>query len=259
MRTKLLFVQGLMALLAAGCGNPSGGGGAGAADPSLWALPAPHVSKVTVAAGGEDVVTYAYTYDAAGRMASLVKTDLVQKQKLLDLQYAYPAGADVTIVGKYYPVSVEKTLSVSLDVKSRTLTCSGSWVDAWTHATTFDGNGVVTGTVMDTDFRSDDGFYSSETAYRETYVVEGGDVTMAPLGTQDQSQSRRKTAVSSSSTLTVEYAYSEAEDRQNFGVYLMDCVFPVWVARGLPGCTHLITGMTARCGDVVQPGSFKVD
>ncbi|MBR1576397.1 MAG: hypothetical protein IJ654_08125 [Bacteroidales bacterium] len=251
----------LCSLLAAACGeNPSKGGKdkPDNTSPAAWSLGKPLVQKVEVRSDDRLIETYEYTYDSQGRLLTLLKTDAIQGEKLLDLQYSYPDDTGMKASGKFFPISTNRFVSAVKDPSEKTVRYDGSWSGAWTYVTAYDAGGTATATVSDIDFAAREGQYSAQTRYQESYTVSGGCITRSVLGTETQARSQRKTRTGSSSELTVQYSYSDQEDRQNFAVYLFPCNFPVWVAAGLPGCRKLITGISSARGSVASPATTKL-
>jgi hypothetical protein len=165
----------------------------------------------------------------------------------------------MTVSGKYYNVSSEKANNATIDPSKGTVTYQGNWIGAWPYVTSFNSDGVVTGTKADVEFTSSGEYYSSKTAYSEKYTVSSGNVVKAILGTDVKSQSQRKTRTEGSSELTIEYTYTNLPDNENFGAFLFNCEIPVWFAKGLPGNRNLVSAMKMKVGNLELPGSFKMD
>ena len=226
---------------------------------TAWSLSGPQVQKVEVSSDGTTMETYAYTYDDKGRLSSLVKTDQIHHETVLDLQYSYPDETGMKVLGKFYPVTSSRYITAVRNDGEKTVSYTGSWKDAWSYVTRYDAGGTALATVNDIDFQAQEGWYTAKTHFGEAYSVSGGCITRAEYGTEIEAQTRRKTRSSSSTELTVSYNYSNQEDRQNFAVYLFPCDFPVWVAAGLPGCKKLITGISSARGSVQYPATTKID
>lgn len=112
----------------------------------------------------------------------------------------------------------------------------------------------------------DAAFYSSDTDYYENYIPDGkGNIVAVHIGSKVHADAKGQmgsgtvTEVNSEKEVVYEYCYSDRDDLQNFNAYLFNCNFPQWMARGLPGCRKLVSGMTLRRGDTPLRQSFKVD
>lgn len=240
------------------CGNkPSS---EGTAEKSAWLMSNYPVARVDVSTPtGTLLESFEYTYDDLGRMASLTRKDCQRNRVLLKLDYTYPSATEMRIRGTYAPVSGERTLIATADPAKGTISYSGAWKDAWRYDVTRDPEGVLTGVTMQRDFKSKEGYYSSETSYREMCSVRGGCIETWTSATEVSSKSRKTSSSKSSSAVNRTYTYLDHEDTMNFGLYLTDGEFPVWAAAQLPGCSKLISGMTMKTGSVSGPVSFKVD
>jgi hypothetical protein len=228
---------------------------------SLWKMDEKFlpVKTVEVYSGDKLVETFDFEYDGFRKVTSIVRTDRVKNQVLFNLKYTYSGDYDMTVTGKYFNIGVDKANSATIDPSKRTVSYQGSWAGAWPFVTTYNQDGVVTGTRMDADFRSTGGYYSSKTAYTEEYTVSSGNVVKAVLGTEIDAQSQRKTKTASSSSLVIEYTYTNLPDNENFGVFLFNCEIPVWFAKMLPGNRNLVSGARMKVGDLELPGSFKME
>ena len=228
---------------------------------SLWKMDDDFlpVKTVEVYSGDKLVETFDFEYDGFRKVTSIVRTDRVKNQVLFNLKYTYSGDYDMTVTGKYFNIGVDKANSATIDPSKRTVSYQGSWAGAWPFVTTYNQDGVVTGTRMDADFRSTGGYYSSKTAYTEEYTVSSGNVVKAVLGTDIDAQSQRKTKTGSSSSLVIEYTYTNLPDNENFGVFLFNCEIPVWFAKMLPGNRNLVSGARMKVGDLELPGSFKME
>ena len=228
---------------------------------SLWKMDEAFlpVKKVEVYTGEKLIETFEFEYDGFRKVTSIVRTDRVKNQVLFNLKYTYSGDYDMTVSGKYFNIGIEKANSATIDPSKRTVSYQGSWAGAWPFVTTYNQDGVVTGTKADVDFRSGGDYYSSKTAYSEEYTVSSGNVVKAVLGTTIDSQSQRNTKTESSSSLVIEYSYTNKPDNENFGVFLFNCEIPVWFAKMLPGNKNLISGAKMKVGNLELPTSFKME
>ena len=250
----------LLLALTLSCGKKPDGGGKTPDEKksATWSLPAPFVQKVEVSADGSVIESYEYTYDDQARILSLRKTDRLTNTPLLDLQYTYPGESGMKVTGKFFPITSNRIISAAKDAAQKTVSYSGSWTGAWSYVTTLDAGGTATGTTTDPEFASKEGKYSSKTHYSEAYTVSGGCITRSVMGTDIESRTNNLTA-SASSALTVDYSYSDREDKQNFAAYLFPGEFPVWVAAGLPGCKKLVREIKMASGNVPSPVSSRIE
>jgi hypothetical protein len=251
----------ILLTLALSCGEKPNGGGKtpDGKESAVWSLPAPLVQKVEVSTDGTVIESYEYTYDDQARLLSLKKTDRLSNAVLLDLQYTYPDGAGMKATGKFFPITTNRYVSAVKDLSQKTVSYAGSWTGAGAYVTAFDAGGTATGTTLDAEFAAPKGQYSSRTQYGETYTVSGGCISRSVIGTAVRSQTSQSTSAAAETALTVDYSYSDREDRQNFAVYLFPCEFPVWVAAGLPGCKKLVREIKMASGSVPSPVSTRID
>ena len=249
-----------LCLILTACGQ-NGGDDHQKPDPSRasWAQPSPLVSKVEVFSDGTLIESFAYTYDEKGRIATLVRTDHLSGDKLLDLRYSYPDEYGLKAAGRFFPLSSDRYITARLDTKERSVDYYGSWSGAWHYRTGYDANGTATGTETVLDFSAKEGQYSSTGRYAEAYSVAAGCISSSICGTDLSARTARGETFSSDARVTTRYTYSEKEDRQNFAVYLFPCEFPVWVAAGLPGCSKLVTDISREHGSVPAPSSTHID
>ena len=257
---KKLFYLLAIACLAASCGgNNEEEKKKETDDPSssLWKMQLYAPSLVQVYAENELVESYSFEFDGNMRVTSLLRKDEIAGKALLDLAYTYSGKSDMSVSGTFYSTAAAKTVNASIDGK--TVTYKGDWDNARQYKTTYDANGTVTATDAALEFAPTSGQYSSLGTYSEVYKVSSGNVTSATLGADITSQSSKSAKLESSKELTIEYTYSDKPDKQNFNVFLMNCEFPVWFAKELPGCKNLISGMKMKCGSVTLPQSFKVE
>ena len=251
----------ILLTLVLSCGEKPNGGGKTPDEKksAVWSLTAPLVQKVEVSTDGTVIESYEYNYDDQARLLSLKKTDRLSNTVLLDLQYTYPDESGMKTTGKFFPITSNRYITAVKDVAQKTVSYAGSWTGAWSYVTGFDAGGTATGTTTDTEFAAQQGQYSSRTQYGETYTVSGGCISRSVIGTSVRSQTSQATSAAASTSLTVDYGYSDREDRQNFAVYLFPCEFPVWVAAGLPGCKKLVREIKMASGSVPSPVSTRID
>ena len=254
-----IFAAIVLTALFAACNGGGGEGGGKNDDGQIWVHSKPLVAMVEVSSGDAVIETYEYTYDEQGRILTLVKTDKLSKDVMLDLQYTYPGENQMKIQGKFFPINTSRYIDVSYDPKSGTLTYAGSWSGAWSYATTINEAGVVTATSFKSDFASKEGYYTSKMEYREDYTISDGTVSEVMAGTEIDAQSKKVTRTSNSSALKTVYTAGGQDDRQNFAAYLMPDYFPVWIAAGLPGNKKLVTGISASTGTIQAPESTTLE
>lgn len=256
----LLFATMLLAL---SCGNENNGKDPSRPDDnpdeSLWRNDLYLPLGISVYTGNDLVESIDLDLDKFGRVISLVRKDVIQDKVLLDLEYSYSGTSDLYIKGKYFFTSGDKEVIASIDGKKGTVTYGGTWDKAWQFVSSFNEDGTVLSTEANLEFSPSTGQYSTVGGYNEVYSVSGGNIVTAVVGTNMESQSSKLTKSVSESELTIEYTYCDHEDNQNFGVFLMNCDLPVWVAKGLPGCRNLITGMKMKHGNITLPTSFTVE
>ena len=250
----------LLAALALSCnGKDDPNNGHGTAQDHLWTHKGPLPSQVEVSSDGTLLETYEYTYDATGRILTLLKTDRLSGEVLLNLQYTYPSDQEMRITGKFAPLGSNRFIQVRYDPQASALTYSGSWSGAWEYTTTLDEGGAAVRTACLSEFSAQAGQYSAATDYTEEYTVSGGTLTSLTVGTAVNARSSRATRTGSASDLTVEYEASGSDDLQNFAAYLMPCSFPVWVGAGLPGNRKLIRSITSKTGSIAAPASTTLE
>ena len=131
MKPLYLFATILLATLAAAC-NGGGEGDGKKTDRQIWAHEKPLVAMVEVSSGGSVIETYEYTYDEQGRILTLVKTDKLAREVVLDLNYSYPAENEMKVQGKFFPIATNRYIDVSYNPTSGTLSYKGSWSGAFT-------------------------------------------------------------------------------------------------------------------------------
>lgn len=250
----------LLAALALACnGKDDPNNGHGTARDNLWTHKGPLPSKVEVSSDGTLLETYEYTYDATGRILTLVKTDRLSGEVLLNLQYTYPSEQEMRVTGKFAPLGSNRFIKVRYDPQANALTYSGSWSGAWEYVTTLNAGGTAGRTTCLNDFSATGGRYTSGLDYAEEYTVSDGTLTSLTVGTAVNARSSRATRTGSASDLTVEYEASGSDDLQNFAVYLMPCQFPVWVGAGLPGNRKLIRNFSSKTGSIQAPASTTLE
>jgi len=259
MRLMNIFAAIILTVLASACNGGGGEGGGKKEGGQIWSHSKPLVAMVEVSSGDAVIETYEYTYDEQGRMLTLVKTDKLSKEVMLDLQYTYPGENQMKIQGKFFPINTSRFIDVTYDAKSGTVTYAGSWSGAWSYTTAINDDGVVTSTSLRSDFASSEGYYTSKMEYREDYTIAGGTVTESVAGTEISAQSKKVTRTDNSSSLRTIYTAGGQDDRQNFAAYLMPDYFPVWIAAGLPGNKKLITGISSFTGTIQAPESTTLE
>lgn len=258
MRLKDIFAAIILPVLAIAC-NGGGGGDGKKTGSQIWVHSKPRVAMVEVSSGDNVIETYEYTYDEEGRMLTLVKTDNLSREVMLELQYTYPGENGMKVQGRFFPINTSRFIDVSYDPSSGTLTYAGSWSGAWSYTATVNDDGVVTSVSSKCDFASSEGYYTSKMEYSEVYTIAEGTVAEAVAGTEIGAQSRKATRTSSSSALKTAYTVGSQADRQNFAAYLMPDYFPVWIAAGLPGNKKLVTAISASTGTIPSPETTAIE
>ena len=258
MKSLYLFAAILLAALAAAC-NGGGEGDGKKTDRQIWAHEKPLVAMVEVSSGGIVIETYEYTYDEQGRILTMVKTDKLSKEVLLDLQYSYNGENEMKVQGKFFPIATNRYIDVSYNPTSGTLSSKGSWSGAWSYTTSVGEAGVVTSTECQSDFAAKEGYYTSKMNYSEVYTISEGTVTESVIGTEIGAQSSKATRTANVSALKTTYTPGGQDDRQNFAAYLMPDNFPVWIAAGFPGNKKLITGISASTGTIPAPETTTIE
>lgn len=244
-----------------GC-NKTDGPGAGRT-PNPAAFPA---DSISVTCNGSLVESYSFKYDDEGRLISLERFDHIGGKALLDLVYSYE-GSGMTASGTMDGKAGISTINVSHS--SSKVSWDNGGANVWRYTTSM-SNGVADKTESSVDFSSNAGYYQSSTSFRESYGREGKDIVAVESGTSVSSRAKKPifgegknglkpVHLSSSSTLTTTYKYSDIADRQNFNSFLFGCSFPVWYAEGLPGCEHLITDISMAAGTVELPQTQHID
>jgi len=263
---KMMIHTAIIAMLAAlsvtSCTDKPGKGQQGKDDSpaaSLWIMGKDLISSVEVYSGSDLIESYAFTYDKYGRTTSVVKKDELAQTKLFDLKYTYGGVDEAYISGSYYMVSAARKTTAVIDDKTGTVTYSGDWAGATMYCIGYDRNNTIEETEAVMEYNAGAGYYSSEAKYSEVYTVNSNDVESVKIGTVTSSKSSKNSASTASSEVVISYTYSTNKDNCNFNVFLMNGDFPVWFAKELPGCKHLIKGMTMKCGEIESPVSFTMD
>ncbi|MBQ1168836.1 MAG: hypothetical protein II143_07005 [Bacteroidales bacterium] len=258
MKPLYLFATILLATLAAAC-NGGGEGDGKKTDRQIWVHEKPLVAMVEVSSGGSVIETYEYTYDEQGRILTLVKTDKLAREVVLDLNYSYSGENEMKVQGKFFPIATNRYIDVSYNPTSGTLSYKGSWSGAWSYTTSVNKDGVVTSTECQSDFAAKEGYYTSKMNYSEVYTISEGTVTESVIGTEINAQSSKATRTANVSALKTTYTPGGQDDRQNFAAYLMPDNFPVWIAAGFPGNKKLITGISASTGTIPAPETTAIE
>ena len=258
MKPLYLFATILLASLAAAC-NGGGEGDGKKTDRQIWAHEKPLVAMVEVSSGGSVIETYEYTYDEQGRILTLVKTDKLAREVVLDLNYSYSGENEMKVQGKFFPIATNRYIDVSYNPTSGTLSYKGSWSGAWSYTTSVNKDGVVTSTECQSDFAAKEGYYTSKMNYNEVYAISEGTVTESVIGTEINAQSSKATRTANVSALKTTYKAGSQDDRQNFAAYLMPDYFPVWIAAGFPGNKKLVTGISASTGTIPAPETTAIE
>lgn len=258
MKPLYLFATILLATLAAAC-NGGGEGDGKKTDRQIWVHEKPLVAMVEVSSGGSVIETYEYTYDEQGRILTLVKTDKLAREVVLDLNYSYSGENEMKVQGKFFPIATNRYIDVSYNPTSGTLSYKGSWSGAWSYTTNVNEAGVVTSTECKSDFAAKEGYYTSKMNYNEVYAISEGTVTESVIGTEINAQSSKATRTANVSALKTTYTPGSQDDRQNFAAYLMPDNFPVWIAAGFPGNKKLVTGISASTGTIPAPETTAIE
>lgn len=219
------------AILVTGCDKSEGG-----RSHSGWSAPVCPASEISVSSSGQEVERYVFTYDKSRRLESMKRTDVLGSKALLDVKYMY-GGDHLSISG----VIGGASSGIEVSDSKKGLEYSGKALRSWTYHVVIGKNGLPEQTAALVSFESNSGKISSETSYSESYTVQDGDICQTTSGNTIKGDSNSNTKAFSESALTTVYKYCANEDRQNFNALLMDCALPVWYAKGLPGCKHLIS------------------
>lgn len=223
---------------------------------SQWRLDGDLISRVEVKSAGRIIEIYDFSYDEESRLASIVKRDIINGGKILDLKLTYPEATKMEMNGRYHSEKASRKLRATVDASSSCVSYTGNWEDAWTFKTMYDANGTVLSTGAEHSYTSNN--YNAQVSWSERCSVNGGDVTSVETGTSSSVKTAKNSRSTAQSSLRTDYIYGEHKDNCNFNVFLMNCEFPVWMAKGLPGCSHLITEMSCRSGSTALPSSFKM-
>lgn len=228
-----------------------------AGDNPHWIMKNDLVEKVSVYSGDKIVETFSYEYDEMDRTARLVRTDKTTGVIMMDISYSYDDAGGMTLSGKW-GTGAKRTMYASLAEDDSSMSFKGSWNDALEYTVSLDTEGLPAASGFKYGFRSGNDEYSSDIMNSQSFRIDGEDISSIVMSTGIRTSAGKTTGAEASSGLEISYTYSEMEDVQNFNVYLVPCEFPVWYAKELPGCRHLITGMTMKRGNVILPSSFTV-
>ena len=235
--------------------DPDNGGGKKA---TAWSVTTPLTSKVEVFVANTPVESFEYTYDNQNRPLTLVRKDLLGGTTLLNLSYSYEGESGMNVSGTFYPIETKRYITATKDNSKGRLIYKGSWSGAWTKETAFNSDGTAVSTLCNTSFSAESGKYSSETSFREDYSVSSGNISEIRYAPTVSSAAAKSTKSESSTGLEYSYTYTDKPDKQNFGLYLFHCEFPVWFAASLPGCSRLVESMSVKHNSTSYPVYFKM-
>lgn len=248
-RSYISIVVLVSAMLLAGCDKSDGG-----RSHSGWSAPVCPASEISVSSSGKEVEKYAFSYDKNKRLESMKRTDVLGSKALLDVRYVY-GGDNLTIDG----VIGGTASGIEVSDGKKGLDYTGKASRSWTYHVAIGKDGIPTYTAVLVKFDSNSGKLSSETSYYESYTTQGGDICQITTGNIISGDSKTETTTFSESALTTVYKYCANEDRQNFNALLMDCALPVWYAKGLPGCRHLISDIEVFGGALDYKARQHID
>lgn len=221
---------------------------------SLWKMKNDPVECVSVYCGKTLVQSFNYEYDKEDRVVSIKRVDELTKAPMMNLDITYGGIGEMTVSGSY--LYANRTFKASFNEDRDMLTYGAQEEGFLTNILTMDSDdlpGVCKGTY---DFSAKN--YDSAIAQKTVYGTGNCDILSIAFRTETATKTDELTECKSERTVEYDYTYSDEEDLQNFAAYLIPCDFPVWYAAELPGCAHLITGMTCKCGNVTLPQSFEV-
>lgn len=223
---------------------------------SAWKIKAFYPSRVEVWSSGKEVEEYTFTFGSNDMLTSLKRKDVLTGNSLLDVSYSYSGDKDMTAACAFYPSTSKKTCNASLDRDEHTLTCASNISNPWTISVKMDSEDRPQLLNVKWDFSS--AKYTGNGNLSETYHFSDGDMDKYEVLCVKNCKNSASTTGTSSRGVTYTYTYSDQPDNQNFGMFLLDCQLHVWAPAGLPANKHLITGMTASCGNVTLPQSFTI-
>ena len=212
-----------------------------------------HIKRIEVKAAGTLIEVMDMAYDETGRLISFKKTDAASDAPVFDCSYTYD-GATLTIKDMALQAGTGKEIIATMHkdaVSYRTTHWQG-----WEYTTGISG-GVATGTASRSSYKVNGDHYTANVSYVESYDVQGGNILTASYATDVEDVTSKGTRGVSDSKLLVTYSYSGEKDVVGFNAFIMDCVTPVWLAAGLPGCANLICDVTVS-GDNATPVDYQM-
>lgn len=223
-------------------------------DKSLWEMENDPVESVSVFCGNTLVQTFFYEYDDCSRLIRIRREDAAPKSVMFDLKLDYEGLAGMRLSGSY--LYAFRTIGASFSEDGDVLRYGPEGGDGMSCTLTMDSGDLPAMCRVAYSYECPE--YSSDVRQRIVYTAEDGDITAIAITTESAFASKCLTKAVSGSGIEYVYTYCDKPDLQNFAAYLVPCEFPVWVAAELPGCSHLISGMTCRCGGVTLPESYDV-
>lgn len=258
MKTRVYLILAVSAILCAACGphvKPDP-----APDPedgSLWRMKNDPVEKIDVYSDGELLETYEFWYNHdCDMVACVIRTDKTTGGDIMKVDYTYQGSCTVT--ARVTMFGAGRTVKALFDEDRESLQYGPEEDAAFRYKMILDSyNSLPVTNEMTYAYACD--MYNSNVNLKWMFTEEEGDITSVSSVSNIRTVTEPLVTVADArSGIRYTYTYSEDEDLQNFAAFLMPCDFPLWFAAELPGCKHLITGMTSKCGNVPLPESFAV-
>ncbi|MCQ2184635.1 MAG: hypothetical protein MJY62_04420 [Bacteroidales bacterium] len=231
---------------------------------SVWKLSTAVPGMVTVKSSGQVLQMDVFETDEYNRLTAMTRSDIKMNADLLDFKYTFSGKSTAVIAGTMYGSKTAYSITATCNDDDTAVTYQGSWASPELMTTTYE-DGLAVSSGYNYSFE-DATFYKSDEEYYEKYTSDGkGNIASAAIGTRilskvtGQTGPKATTEVRSEKEVVYKYTYSDKDDLQNFNAYLMNCNFPVWFAKGLPGCKKLISGMTVSRGEFPLREKFTVE
>lgn len=259
MKRLVYLISALSALFCCACGKNDNPGPSPVppADESLWRMHNDPVEKVDVYCGDILLETYTFEYnDKYDMVTSITRTDKTTGSDILKVSCTYSGTCDASF--SIQAGGASTTVKASFNEDRDVLEYGPDTDAAFRYRTRLDSYNALPIT-DEAAYSYMCQNYSSSLAAKQIFAEKDGDISSVEWNPYIQTTAFPYiTVAEAKSGLTYAYTYSEAEDLQNFAAFLMPCDFPLWFATELPGCKHLITGMTMKSGNVTLPESFTV-
>lgn len=215
-------------------------------DKSLWIQQNDPVETISVYCGKTLVQTYEFEYDKSNLLTHMTRIDKSTGAKILDIDYTYDGINDMTASGFY--LNTNKTIMASYKSDGDILDYEASGEAPASYSISMDSDNLPC--LYKCTSAYDCAKYSAQSGRRAVFTTSGGDIMSMKIISDNSTETSALTKSSSNSDIEYTFTYSDKEDLQNFAAYLLPCELPLWVAAELPGCKHLITGMTCKRGNV---------